>query len=96
MKIMETYHEKERDIPVTDNCDVLVLGAGPAGFGAALSAAREGADTILVEQGGEVGGVATSGLMSHWTGSTKGGLFDELIRKEHEDLHAVRTSIISR
>ena len=75
------YEEPSRKIPVAEECDVLVLGAGPAGFGAALSAAREGARTILLEQSGEVGGVATSGLMSHWTGATKGGLYEELIAK---------------
>jgi glycine/D-amino acid oxidase-like deaminating enzyme len=81
MNGMEYFEEPARKIPVTGDCDVLVLGAGPAGFGAALCAARQGADTILAEQSGEVGGVATSGLMSHWTGSTKGGLFEELIAR---------------
>lgn len=71
--------EKERKIPVVDQVDVLVLGGGPAGFSAAVSAGREGAKTMLVEQYGEIGGVATSGLMSHWTGATKGGIFQEIV-----------------
>ena len=47
--------------------DVLVLGSGPACFAAAYTAAKIGAKVILVEQGGDVGGISTSGLMSHWT-----------------------------
>ena len=53
----------------TVNTDVLVLGAGPSGFAAAYMAAKNGAKVVLVEQGGDVGGISTSGLMSHWTGS---------------------------
>jgi sarcosine oxidase subunit alpha len=37
-------------------CDVLVIGAGPAGLMAALAAGRAGADVILAEQDTEVGG----------------------------------------
>ncbi|MBC5736301.1 FAD-dependent oxidoreductase [Lawsonibacter faecis] len=45
------------------DADVLVLGAGPAGFCAAVAAAREGARVLLVEQGGCAGGMATAGLV---------------------------------
>ena len=45
--------ELQRETPVYDTVDVLVLGAGPAGWGAAISAAREGAKTLLVEGQGE-------------------------------------------
>lgn len=41
---------------------VLVLGGGPGGIGAALSAAREGADTIIVDRQGFLGGNMTIGL----------------------------------
>ena len=47
-----TYLEKEKNIPVTYTVDVLVLGGGPAGVAAAISAARQGADTLLIEQMG--------------------------------------------
>lgn len=57
--------ELQRETPVYDTVDVLVLGAGPAGWGAAISAAREGAKTLLVEGSSDIGGVATTGLMSH-------------------------------
>ncbi len=37
-------------------CDLLVIGAGPAGLAAALTAARAGADVILAEEDRELGG----------------------------------------
>lgn len=73
--------EKEQQIPVLAEVDVLVLGAGPAGVSAAICAAREGVSTLLVEQTGDVGGVATTGLMSHWTGHTQGGFYEEILQK---------------
>ncbi len=38
------------------DCEILVVGAGPAGLAAALTAARAGADTILVDDGEAPGG----------------------------------------
>ena len=61
--------------------DVLVLGSGPAGFAAAYTAAKNGASVILVEQSGDVGGISTSGLMSHWTGSCNSPLYLEILRR---------------
>lgn len=78
---MRMYSEPARAIPVAADVDVLVLGGGPAGFGAALTAAREGASAMLIEQTMDVGGVATTGLMSHWTGDTRGGLYREILEK---------------
>jgi len=42
--------------------DVLVVGGGPAGIGAALGAARAGAKTLLIESQGFFGGVAAWSL----------------------------------
>jgi len=53
-----------RDVPVAAQCEVLVAGGGVSGVAAALGAARSGADTILVERSGCLGGVATAGLMA--------------------------------
>ena len=64
--------------------DVVVLGAGPAGFAAAYTAARAGADVILAEQNGEVGGIATSGMMSHWTGRCDSPLYHEILKRSAE------------
>lgn len=45
--------------------DVIVVGGGPAGIAAALSAARNGVSTLLVERYGYIGGMATAGLVHH-------------------------------
>ena len=65
--------------------DVLVLGSGPSGFAAAYTAAKNGAKVILVEQSGDVGGISTSGLMSHWTGSCDSPLYYEILKRTAEN-----------
>lgn len=51
------------DIRKSFSCDVLVVGGGVAGISAAVCAAREGAQVILCEQGGCLGGTASQGLV---------------------------------
>lgn len=46
-----------------EKCDVLVIGGGISGIIAAASAAKAGADTILVESGPVLGGDAISGMV---------------------------------
>lgn len=70
--------------PVVAEYDVIVVGGGPAGFAAAVCAAREGVKTCIIEQCGGIGGVATSGLMSHWTGNTQGGFYEEILSRSAE------------
>ena len=48
---------------VTARAEVIVVGGGPAGIGAAIASARNGARTILVERYGFLGGMATAGLV---------------------------------
>lgn len=54
------------------SADVLVAGGGPAGTVAAIAAAREGADVLLLEREGFLGGVATTGLILTWPINTGG------------------------
>lgn len=61
--------------------DVLVLGSGPAGFAAAYAAAKNGASVTLVEQCGDVGGISTAGLMSHWTGRCGSPIYLQLLQR---------------
>lgn len=60
-----TVHEPGRKIPVVKETDVIVCGGGPAGFAAAISAARSGARTTLIEMYGCLGGIWTTGLLSN-------------------------------
>lgn len=83
-------HVPETEIPVSRMVDVLVLGAGPAGVSAAITAGREGAKTLLMESCGNVGGIATEGLMSHWTGNTEGGLYEEILERSGEGHREIR------
>jgi hypothetical protein len=56
---MKQVEEPSRVIPVLAETDVLVVGSGPGGLSAALAAAREGVDTMLVERYGCFGGNIT-------------------------------------
>ncbi len=53
--------------------DVVVAGGGPAGVGAAIAAARNGARTLLIEQYGALGGMSTTGLLQGWLFLTVSG-----------------------
>ncbi len=61
---MDTYTEPARETPVARDAEVLVVGGGPAGLAAAISSARTGAQTVLVERFGYLGGTATASLMA--------------------------------
>ncbi len=47
-------------ISVIRECDVLVVGGGPAGCAAAIRAARGGAKTLLIERSGMLGGATVN------------------------------------
>ncbi len=51
-------------VPVYGEYDVVVVGGGMAGVGAALAAGRAGAKTILIENTSALGGLATMGLVN--------------------------------
>lgn len=65
---MKTYRERAREVPVVREPDVVVAGGGPGGMVAAMAAARGGAETLLIERQGFVGGMATAGLMTSFNG----------------------------
>lgn len=53
---METIREPLRNARIVDRSDVVVVGGGPAGISAAVSAARTGASVTLIERYPYVGG----------------------------------------
>lgn len=55
-------------------CDLIVVGAGPAGLSAALTAAKQGAEVLLVDENKQVGGALT-----YHRFDTAGGVADNLL-----------------
>lgn len=82
---------------------VIVVGAGAAGISAAISAARSGADVLLLERRPHVGGTVTHSLIH-----TLGGLFDsegeylneglsvELVQRLERSGHPIRKRQIGK
>lgn len=85
MSLKKVFHESEKSIPIVKNTDVIVCGAGPAGIGAALAAARTGARVQLVDVNGCLGGVWTAGLLT-WIIDTqdKPGILIDLMQRLEE------------
>jgi 2-polyprenyl-6-methoxyphenol hydroxylase-like FAD-dependent oxidoreductase len=76
---VKTIQESARDIKVLREADVVVVGGGPAGIGAAVTAARAGANTVLVERYGHLGGMATGGLVVLLPHMSSGGERQEIM-----------------
>ncbi len=78
---MKTYLEPAKELPIKGEYDVIVAGSGPAGLAAAVNAARMGVKVLLVEALGSVGGISTSGMMSHFTGDCNNATYHEILRR---------------
>ena len=74
----------------TEKYDVVIIGGGLSGCGAAIASARKGAKTLLVEQSGLLGGQATLGLVTPLdarfttSGKSFGGIMEEISNKTIE------------
>lgn len=78
---MQTYHENAKELPIAGEYDVIVAGSGPAGTAAAVMAGRMGAKVLIIEWNNAIGGISTSGMMSHWTGSVTSPLYTEILQR---------------
>ena len=65
---MSFITEPARSLPVYGEFDVVVVGGGPAGLAASVSAAKHGARTLLVERYGFLGGMGTAGGVTNFAG----------------------------
>jgi NADPH-dependent 2,4-dienoyl-CoA reductase/sulfur reductase-like enzyme len=80
----------QREIEVRHNVDVLVVGGGPAGIAAALTAARQGKKVFLAEAHSCLGGMGTAGmvpafmLFSDGVNFLAAGVGEEVLNKMHE------------
>lgn len=76
-----------RPIVHKESHDIIVVGGGIAGIAASVAAAREGVDVLLIEKGINLGGLATTGLISWYEPLCNGkgkqlifGIAEELIK----------------
>jgi hypothetical protein len=60
---IKTIQESAREAKIVDHSDVVVVGGGPAGISAAVSAARNGASVTLLERYSYLGGLASGGMV---------------------------------
>lgn len=93
---MSSLPELISSLPLADEAEVVVAGGGPAGLCAAVSAAQEGAEVLLLERFGCLGGLATMGLINPWMpfftrGKTiNAGLFAEINARLHAETGEAR------
>jgi len=78
---MANFQEPARDVPVVEETDVLIAGAGPAGIMAAVAAARQGVKVRVIEAHGALGGIWTTGCLPHIIEFNKRGLPAELAER---------------
>jgi len=63
----ESETKLKKKIGLDSGWDVIVIGGGPSGCTAAISAACEGARTLLIEANGRLGGLGTAGMVPTWS-----------------------------
>ncbi len=87
---MNTIFEPARRLPVYGEFDVVVIGGGPAGLAASVSAAKHGARVLLVERYGFLGGMGTAGGVTNFAGlyGRKNGEMQQVVHGVVDELLA--------
>jgi len=70
--------------PSNTECDLLIVGSGPAGLSAAVYGASEGFSTLVVDQGGIGGQATSSSLIRNYLGFAGGVSGRQLARQAYE------------
>ena len=70
----------EERVPVAADCDVVVVGGGSAGMAAAITAARLGLETALIEEQPFLGGMSTGGCVGTFCGFYHRDASGDLVR----------------
>ena len=77
-----------------ESCDVVVVGAGPAGLAAAVYAASEGLETLILEPAVPGGQAGTSSLIRNYLGFHRGVSGDELANRAVEQAWLFGTNFV--
>lgn len=76
-------------------CDLLIVGGGPAGLSAAINGASEGLNVVLMDSGPELGGQARrSSLIENYAGFPEGISGQELLNKFVDQASKFHTEIL--
>lgn len=91
VQVPDFVAEPARSVPVYGAFDVVVLGGGPAGIAAACAAARNGADVLLVERYGFLGGMGTAAGVTNFC-----GLYANVFGSIRKVVHGVVDDLLER
>ena len=86
----QSITEPSRQLSVYGEFDVVVVGGGPSGLAASVSAAKHGAKVLLVERYGFLGGMGTAGGVTNFAGlyGRKNGEMQQVVHGVVDDLLA--------
>src|SRR5258708_29135483 len=88
---LKTITEPTRKVPLYGEYEVAVLGGGPAGIAAAVSASRAGKRTLLIERYGFLGGMGTAAGVTNFC-----GLHANVYGEMHRVVQGIASDLLNR